>query len=639
MKLNTRLQLRYDLLSAWQNSTLALLAGEVAIAKDGDNLIIKVGEDGIKTWGQLPVANVTPAELAALAERVATLEADLNTATTGLKARVTAAEEAIAGIQELLGDGDGSVKDQIADAVAAEAELRVAADNAINAKIGTVAENTTVVGLIDAETARADAAEKANAKAIADEIARADAAEKVNAKAIADETTRATGAEGALADRIKTIEDDYLVAADIANFETKEEVKKVADDLAAYKTANDAAVALKADKSVVDAMYTNAQIDGFIADAKKYADDNDANTTYTIGYESKVDGEDGHPARIVLTPSEGEAQYIDATPFIKDGMLDNVAYNEATNTLTFTFNTDAGKEAVTVELTDILAPYTGSTGDRVKVEVTDGVISADLVAGSIGKDYLDDAVKASLAKADSALQSHQSLEHLATKEELKAVSDVADAARTEAEVNSQIDAKIAALDLANTYDAKGAAATAESNAKGHADGLNTAMDTRVKALEENKADYATKTEAQGYANAAQTAAEGKVTELANGAVAVNTAAIAAINHGTTGILAQAKNYTDALANGAVKNNTDAIAAINSTTDGILVKAKAYTDQEVGKLAATVATTEKLGLVKASDTVAVAADGKMSVAKVSTDVLVQGTQEVILHGGNATGYGA
>ena len=249
-------------------------------------------------------------------------------------------------------------------------------------------------------------------------------------KAIDDEQDR----------RLGVIEGDYLKAADIADFETKENVKKVADDLAAYKTANDtalagvkatadaaavktevdAALALKADKSVVDAMYTNAQIDGFIADAKKYADDNDANTTYTIGYESKVDGEGGHPARIVLTPSEGEAQYVDATPFIKDGMLDNVAYNEATNTLTFTFNTDAGKEAITVELTDILAPYTGSTGNRVKVEVTDGIISADLIAGSIGKDYLDDAVKASLALADTALQSHQDISHLATKEELNA---------------------------------------------------------------------------------------------------------------------------------------------------------------------------------------------------------------------------
>lgn len=52
-----------------------------------------------------------------------------------------------------------------------------------------------------------------------------------------------------------------------------------------------------------------------------------------------------------------------------------------------------------------------------------------------------------------------------------------------AQVGSAIDAKIAALDLANSYDAKGAAATAETNAKAHADNLNSAMDARVIALE------------------------------------------------------------------------------------------------------------------------------------------------------------
>ena len=50
-------------------------------------------------------------------------------------------------------------------------------------------------------------------------------------------------------------------------------------------------------------------------------------------------------------------------------------------------------------------------------------------------------------------------------------------------VAAAIDAKITALDLANTYDAKGAAAAAETAAKAHADGLNTAMNTRVAALE------------------------------------------------------------------------------------------------------------------------------------------------------------
>lgn len=50
-------------------------------------------------------------------------------------------------------------------------------------------------------------------------------------------------------------------------------------------------------------------------------------------------------------------------------------------------------------------------------------------------------------------------------------------------VAAAIDAKIAALNLANTYDAKGAAATAETNAKAYADNLNASMNARVVVLE------------------------------------------------------------------------------------------------------------------------------------------------------------
>lgn len=46
-------------------------------------------------------------------------------------------------------------------------------------------------------------------------------------------------------------------------------------------------------------------------------------------------------------------------------------------------------------------------------------------------------------------------------------------------VQDQIDASIEALDLANTYDAKGAAAAAETAAKTYADGLNTTLASRV----------------------------------------------------------------------------------------------------------------------------------------------------------------
>lgn len=67
----------------------------------------------------------------------------------------------------------------------------------------------------------------------------------VDQKAIDDEQDR----------RLGVIEGDYLKAADIVNFETKENVKKVADDLAAYVTSNDAAVADRYTKSEADGKF------------------------------------------------------------------------------------------------------------------------------------------------------------------------------------------------------------------------------------------------------------------------------------------------------------------------------------------------------------------------------------------------
>lgn len=538
MKLNTRLQLRYDLLSAWESSTLALLAGEVAIAKDGDNLIIKVGEDGIKTWGQLPVANVTPAELAALAARVSTLEADLNTATTGLKARVTAAETAIAGIQELLGEGEGSVSDQIKDAVAAEAKLREDADKAINDKIGAATDEATaatVYGAIAAETARAEAAElainnkigtvaegKTVAELIADEATTARAAEQANAnaiavlngdantagsvaKAVADEKARAEGVENGLDGRLTTAEGKLTTL--IGN-DADKSVRTIAnEELAAQLLSGKADADFKTLQELAAWLEDHPED---VADINKAIQDLQAKTvlgTYVDGEETK---EYANVKAYVEAAVKAEA---DRATGAENGLDERLAEVEAKFT---------GDDSVENQIATALASAQKHTNDEITKLVNEGAVKANT-----------DAI-AAINKADTGI-----------------------------------------LAQAKTY----------------ADGLNTAMDERVDALEATV----------GKAAEGENAATGLVK-----AVADNAADIAAINHGTTGILAQAK---------------------------------AYTDQEVGALAATVATTEKLGLVKASDTVAVAEDGKMSVAKVSTDVLVQGTQEVILHGGNATGYGA
>ena len=82
-------------------------------------------------------------------------------------------------------------------------------------------------------------------------------------KAIDDEQDR----------RLGVIEGDYVKAADIANFETKANVKKVADDLAAYVESNDAAVADRYTKAEADGKfaliadaYNDAEVRGLISD-------------------------------------------------------------------------------------------------------------------------------------------------------------------------------------------------------------------------------------------------------------------------------------------------------------------------------------------------------------------------------------
>ena len=538
MKLNTRLQLRYDLLSAWESSTLALLAGEIAIAKDGDKLIIKVGEDGIKTWSQLPVANVTPAELAALTARVATLETDLNTATTGLKDRLAAAEKDIDDIQTLLGDGEGSVSDQIADAVAAEAKLREEADTAINNKIGAAADEATaetVYGAIAAEKARAEAAELA------------------------------------INNKIGIVADDKTV------------VQLIADEAATARAAE------QANADAIAVLNGDENTDGSVAKAVA------AEKTRAEGVENGLDGR--------LTTAEGK--------------------------LTTLIGTDADKSVRTI------------ANEELAAQLLSGEADADFKTLQQLAAWLEDHPEdvAAINKAIQDLQAKTVLGTYVDGEEEKEYATVK--AYVEAAVKAEAD---------------------------RATGAENALDERLDAVEAKFAgDDSVENKIAAALASAQKYTDDEITELVTeGAVKTNTDAIAAITNGDTGILAQAKEYADGLntamdtrvdaleatvgkaaegenaATGLVKavaDNTAAIAAINHGTTGILAQAKAYTDQEVGKLAATVATTDKLGLVKASDTVAVAEDGTMSVAKVSTDVLVQGTQEVILHGGNATGYGA
>lgn len=158
-------------------------------------------------------------------------------------------------------------------------------------------------------------------------------------KAIAEEIARATTAEEALGDRIDAIDfvDDDELAEAIKDFATEEfvgqEIGKIEHPVLGV-AAEDKILALGADKLI--------------------------SATVALAYDSDN-------KKIKLTGKDGaDLGSVDATPFIKDGMLNDVSYDVDTNTLTFKWNTDAGISEDTVVLSDIIEPYTAGNGLKLE---------------------------------------------------------------------------------------------------------------------------------------------------------------------------------------------------------------------------------------------------------------------------------
>ena len=328
--------------------------------------------------------------------------------------------------------------------------------------------------------------------------------------AITKEANDRTAADAALDAKIKA-NTDKLAGID----ETV--VKYVTDALADAGIAGDNVIAdlskkidTKADKAttlagygITDAMTAEAiaqAIAAAKAEAEKYADEHDADTTYGIVYDSD--------AKEIKLVAGGTEDSIDATDFIKDGMISNVVLNE-NDDLVITFNTDAGVEDIVVPLDKLIDTYVGKETDTVNVTVNGREISAEVVAGSISEAQLSESVNASLDKADTAVQTVASGSANGTiavdgtdvavtglGSAAFANTDAFDAAGAAAAAQTAAvnAAKSYADSLATNYDAAGSAAAAETAAKSYADSLATNYDAAGSAA-------AAETAAKAYADA------------------------------------------------------------------------------------------------------------------------------------------
>jgi hypothetical protein len=547
--INSRLALKIDTFEAWQNSTLPLLKGELAIATvaatAGTGLtepvcMIKVGEDGVKTFKDIEWNFYAKAsDVLACCKSEASLKAFVNNVIAEAGIASSEAMEALAGrvttaendIKTLKGDENtaGSVAKAIKDAIDAldlTNELAKKVDKEDGKSLVADTEIARLAGVTnyDDTQVKADIAKKADAESMTTELgkkvdkvegyslvsdteiarlaAMKDGANKVEASetngnikidgvetviythpekhAIADVTGLQDALDGKQAAgdyATKTEAKGYADAKDGAIQEAKQAGLDAASALETYKGEMVTALAGKQDvipENTYDAYGAAAQA---LEDAKKYADENDADTQYGIEYDSAT-----KKIKLVSDTSKTE---IDATDFIKDGMIESVALSEDGLNLVITWNTDSDKgenNVTTIPLTGLVDIYTGVDGTTVTVSVSsDDKISAEVKTGSlkdghiasdaaIAKGKLAADVQASLGKADTALQEHQDISHLATTEALNGAKDELSAAIATA--------KEEAIAEASSQDA-----VILSESQKYSDGINTALDARLQVLE------------------------------------------------------------------------------------------------------------------------------------------------------------
>lgn len=365
-----------------------------------------------------------------LTERVADDEASTGAALVDLNNKINAVSGENASQTIQISGLNASLNTEISRATSAETELHneilaeknraLAAESGITSNLNAEIQNR--IADVDAEEARALAAESALTLSLNSEVTRSTAKDAEHDAAISDltrdlatevqnritgdntlqtnltnERDRALAAESALTDALnaeitRSTSKDASHDSEISGLTTslQSEINRavgaengIRNDLnseISARTSADAAqlqriTALEVGKADANNVYTKAESDA------KYA-----TKDYISGLTDDFFNDviyDKQSKRINFYNGNRIKAFVDASDFVKDGMVSDVRI--ANNNLVITFNTDAGKDAISIPLTDIFNPanyYTKSEVDSAlssKADKADvNVISGDV---------------------------------------------------------------------------------------------------------------------------------------------------------------------------------------------------------------------------------------------------------------------
>ena len=526
--------------------------------------------------------------------------------------------------------------------VAAEAKTRENADKALQDQINLIMNNPDTENVIDSINEFTQYIEEHGN--IADGF-RQDIDD--NAQAISDEATRATNAESALSGRLdvlEAIDHEAYIAADTA---LKEEL--ITDAASKYATTGALTEAVNSLDARLDAL---EEVDNATQEELDAVEDKTDSNTAAIGnLTSRLDGivaQGGEPNAINNIKVNGVVQTI-----AEDKSVDIAVptkFSEITDDSGFDARITAAKEQADKGVTDAAAADAKAVKNAEDIGKHETRIKALETAKGDHETRITELEAADVKHAaeyealNNVVTGHT--EAIAKKADITAVDGVvAKAAANEAAIKTLNETTIPAV---NTEIAKKADATILENYHTKAEivaitGEVTSDKTLVQMIAEAQT-AATYDDTEVRQLITDEVARADAAEKANAAeiARVNGVLVAALDNNEDGLdsikeLATWINEHGEAASGmseAITTNTNAIAAINNETSGILAQAKSYTDAAIAGIPT--ATAEVLGLVKFdNDTIKMNENNQLYTAKVSTDILVQGSQTLILNGGSAT----
>ena len=353
---------------------------------------------------------------------------------TAEEQRATSAEEALQSAIDALSETSGEVEQSITEINTTISEIQgdiIEVDNRVSSLETTINNHTTSIENIegDIETINQSITEINQAiDEIEDDIDALEADNTTNKADIAELKSDVS----ALKERVSTLETDaanHLVASNIkagTNISVAVNGKNVTISTNGVPSS-EALAALEQQVSINTTNIANEVTNRTNADNSILSTlSSKANITDLLQYVNGV-SYDSTTKHINFTNGSTILTYVDATDFIKDGMVDSVEI--VNGYLVITFNTDAGKEPISIDITEIFNPNNYYT----KTEVNNQLSTKQDASEAFSGDYNDLTHKPTIpvvptnvsAFTNDAgyLTQHQSLTDYYTKSEIDAALD------------------------------------------------------------------------------------------------------------------------------------------------------------------------------------------------------------------------